>query len=79
MISLQAIEVITFVALIVAVRKHRIDWITATGWAVVALLVTSTFLLPWYVVWLLPFAALTDSRALRVAALALTAIGMTTL
>ncbi|HEY3775267.1 MAG TPA: glycosyltransferase family 87 protein [Solirubrobacteraceae bacterium] len=78
-IGLQAIEVITFVALIVAVRRHRIDWVTATGWAVVALLVTSTFLLPWYVVWLLPFAALTDSRSLRIAALALTAIAMTTL
>ncbi len=78
-IGLQAVCVLTIVWLIVAVRKHRIDWITATGWAVVALLVTSTFLLPWYVVWLLPFAALTDSRALRIAALALTAIGMTTL
>jgi hypothetical protein len=78
-IGLQALCAITIVWLIVAVRKHRIDWITATGWAVVALLVTSTFLLPWYVVWMLPFAALTDSRALRIAALALTAIGMTTL
>jgi alpha-1,6-mannosyltransferase len=78
-VVLQGIEVITVVWLIVAVRRHRIDWITATGWAVVALLVTSTFLLPWYVVWLLPFAALSDSRALRVATLALTAIGMTSL
>jgi alpha-1,6-mannosyltransferase len=78
-IALQAIDVIILGYLIVAVRKHRIDWITATGWAVVALLVTSTFLLPWYVVWLLPFAALTDSRALRIAAIALTAIGMTSL
>jgi hypothetical protein len=78
-IGLQALCVLTIAWLIVAVRKHRIDWITATGWAVVALLVTSTFLLPWYVVWMLPFAALTDSRALRIAALALTAIGMTTL
>ncbi|MGH2909815.1 MAG: hypothetical protein ACRDK8_11010, partial [Solirubrobacteraceae bacterium] len=78
-ISLQVIDVIVFVWLIVAVRRHRIDWIAATGWAVVALLVTSTFLLPWYVVWLLPFAALSDSRALRLACIALTAIGMTTL
>jgi alpha-1,6-mannosyltransferase len=78
-ISLQVIDVMVFVWLIVAVRRHRIDWIAATGWAVVALLVTSTFLLPWYVVWLLPFAALSDSRALRLACIALTAIGMTTL
>ncbi len=78
-IGLQAVDVLTFIGLIVAVRRHRIDWITATGWAVVALLVTSTFLLPWYVVWLLPFAALSDSRSLRIAALAMTGIGMTTL
>jgi alpha-1,6-mannosyltransferase len=78
-IGLQAVLVGTVTWLIVAVRRHRIDWVTATGWAVVALLVTSTFLLPWYVVWLLPFAALSDSRALRMAALTLTAIGMTTL
>jgi Glycosyltransferase family 87 len=78
-IGLQALDVLTFVGLVVAVRRHQIDWITATGWAVVALLVTSTFLLPWYVVWLLPFAALSDSRSLRITALALTGIGMTTL
>ena len=78
-IGLQAVCVIAVACLVVAVRRHRIDWITATGWAVVALLITSTFLLPWYVVWLLPFAALTDSRALRIAAIALTAIGMTSL
>ncbi|HET9123615.1 MAG TPA: glycosyltransferase 87 family protein, partial [Solirubrobacteraceae bacterium] len=78
-IGLQAIDVITIVWLIVAVRRHQIDWITATGWAIVALLATSTFLLPWYVVWLLPFAALSDSRALRLTTIALTAIGMTSL
>lgn len=78
-VGLQVIDVITVVGLIVAVRRHRIDWITATGWACVALLVTSTFLLPWYVVWLLPFAALSDSRALRRTTIVLTAIGMTSL
>jgi hypothetical protein len=78
-VGLQAIDVITIVWLIVAVRRHQIDWITATGWAIVALLATSTFLLPWYVVWLLPFAALSDSRALRLTTIALTAIGMTSL
>ncbi|HLI60600.1 MAG TPA: glycosyltransferase family 87 protein [Solirubrobacteraceae bacterium] len=78
-LGLQAVCVGTVIWLIVAVRKHRIDWITATGWACVVLVVTSTYLLPWYVVWLLPFAALSDSRALRVTAVVLTGIGMTTL
>jgi alpha-1,6-mannosyltransferase len=78
-IGLQGVLAVTIVALIVAVRRQRIDWITATGWAVVALLVTSTFLLPWYIVWVLPFAALSDSRSLRIVSIALTAVGMTTL
>jgi len=39
--------------------------ITAAGWASVALLVTLSWVLPWYVVWALPLVALTDSRRLR--------------
>ena len=78
-IGLQAGLLLTVAGLLVAVRRQRLDWITATGWAIVALLVTSTFLLPWYVVWLLPFAALSPSRALRNVSLALTAVGMTSL
>jgi hypothetical protein len=78
-IALQVMFVLTVVGLIVAIRRGRVDWITATGWAVVALLLTSTFLLPWYAVWVLPFAALSNSRALRIAAVALTGICMTSL
>ncbi len=78
-IGLQALTVTTVVSLIVAVRKQRMDWITATGWAIVVLLVTSTYLLPWYVAWALPFAALSESRSLRSATLVLTAICMTSL
>ncbi len=43
--------------------------ITASGWANVALLVTLSWVLPWYVVWVLPLAALSSSRRLRTAAL----------
>jgi hypothetical protein len=50
---------------------RRRDPITACGWASVALLVTLSWVLPWYVVWALPLAALSGSRRLRVAALAL--------
>jgi glycosyl transferase family 87 len=49
------------------------DWIAAAGWAMFALLVTTAWLLPWYVAWLLPLAALSGDRRLRIAALALTA------
>jgi hypothetical protein len=45
--------------------------LTAAGWASVALLVTLSWVLPWYVVWALPLAALSSSRRLRVAVLVL--------
>ena len=50
---------------------RRRDAITATGWATVALLVTLGWVLPWYVLWLLPLAALSSSRRLRTTALVL--------
>jgi alpha-1,6-mannosyltransferase len=36
----------------------ELDWIAAAGWSTVALLVTAASLLPWYVAWLIPLAAL---------------------
>jgi hypothetical protein len=45
--------------------------LTASGWASVALLVTLSWVLPWYVLWVLPLAALSSSRRLRTVALAL--------
>jgi alpha-1,6-mannosyltransferase len=44
---------------------------TASAWANVALLVTLSWVLPWYVFWALPLAALSRSRRLRVAVLVL--------
>ena len=49
------------------------DWRVGAGWATVALLVSTAWLLPWYIIWLLPFAALVPDRRLRAASLALTA------
>ena len=43
--------------------------LTASGWASVALLVSLSWVLPWYVLWVLPLAALSSSRRLRGAAL----------
>ncbi len=45
--------------------------ITASGWASVALLMTLSWVLPWYVLWALPLAALSSSRRLRTAVLAI--------
>jgi hypothetical protein len=49
------------------------DWLESAGWAALGLLLATGWLLPWYLVWLLPFAALSRSGPLTAAALALTA------
>jgi hypothetical protein len=43
-------------------------WLTACGVVTLALLLTLGWTLPWYILWLLPFAALSRSRGLRIAA-----------
>jgi hypothetical protein len=45
----------------------------AIGWATLALLLASSWLVPWYILWLLPFAALSRDRRLQLATLALCA------
>ena len=42
-------------------------WRAGCGWVTLALVLTLTWTLPWYIAWLLPFAALARSRVLRVA------------
>ena len=49
----------------------RRDSITASGWVTVMLLLTLGWVLPWYILWLLPLAALSRSRRLRTTALVL--------
>jgi hypothetical protein len=45
--------------------------IAASGWASVALLLGLSWVLPWYVLWVLPLAAVSKSRRLRSTALAI--------
>lgn len=43
------------------------DWVAASGWALLAIAVTNAWLLPWYLMWSLPFAVVsgkTDRRLL---------------
>jgi len=49
-------------------RREALTW---AGWASIALLVTLAWVLPWYVLWVLPLAALSTSSRLRTAALLL--------
>jgi len=49
------------------------DWVRATAWAALGLLLATSWLLPWYLVWLLPLAAISRDRPLQLLTLALTA------
>jgi alpha-1,6-mannosyltransferase len=56
------------------VWRGELDWVNAAGWAMVATLATASSLLPWYVAWLLPLAALGTDRRLFKAALVMTGV-----
>jgi alpha-1,6-mannosyltransferase len=53
---------------LVAQAWRGADWIDCAGWATVAVMVTSSWFLAWYIVWLVPLASLARSLALRAAA-----------
>ncbi|MFZ0090372.1 MAG: glycosyltransferase family 87 protein, partial [Solirubrobacteraceae bacterium] len=54
------------VVLVVAHQFYRNpDWLAGAGWATLALIASLGWLMPWYVIWVLPLAALGASVALR--------------
>ncbi len=64
---------IVCVVLVVAYEVYRErDWLAGAGWSTFALLASLAWLVPWYVIWLLPLAALATSVNLRRTALAMT-------
>ncbi len=69
---LAAVFVGVFCVLLRRVWLGHMDWIDGAGWATLAMLVTASAVLPWYVAWLLPLVALCTNRRLWTAALALT-------
>jgi alpha-1,6-mannosyltransferase len=50
------------------------DWVAASGWALLAISVTSTWLLAWYILWPLPLAVIARDRRLLFATLAVQAL-----
>jgi len=64
-IGLGLVCLLICLALLRRVWQGRLDWLRGAGWAAVAVLLTASSLLPWYVVWLLPLAALGRDRRLR--------------
>jgi len=69
-LSTAAAAIVALVALAAAWRGA--DPITAAGWAFLALIFSIASFAPWYLVWVLPFAALSLSRPLRLATLLVT-------
>ncbi len=75
--AVRTLTAIAYLALFAALLRwvHRGgDWIRATGWAALGLLLATAWLLPWYIVWALPFAAISRDDRLVAAVLALTAL-----
>ncbi len=56
------------------VWRGQIDWIDGAAWAMLAMLVASSSILPWYVAWLLPLAALGRDRRLATTAIVFTGV-----
>lgn len=52
-----------------ATWRRRLDWLAGAGWATLALLLSTAWLVPWYLVWLLPLAAVGRDERLRRATL----------
>jgi alpha-1,6-mannosyltransferase len=63
-----------FVWLVRKVSRGEMDWIDGAGWTAVALLITAGSMLPWYVAWLMPLAALGTDRRLWRASLVITGV-----
>ena len=68
-----AIHLLEFVALTWLLLRVWLgaDWIAGIGWAMLVLVVGSSWMLGWYALWPLPFAAVSNDKRLRFATLSL--------
>ncbi len=70
-LAASVIAVVLVLALMVRAWRGA-DWIESAGWATLVVMASSAYLLPWYLIWLVPLAAVGASRALRLATVAMT-------
>ena len=70
-VSFGVIYLLVVAWLLVRVARGA-DWVQAAAWAVFGLLVASAYMVPWYLIWLLPLAAIARDRALIWATILLT-------
>jgi alpha-1,6-mannosyltransferase len=66
------LAVVLLIPVVVYFLRRRGDWITGVGWSTIALICSLSWVMPWYVVWVLPLAALGKSVMLRRAAIVMT-------
>jgi hypothetical protein len=62
---------VVLVGCTLAVISGRLNWITAAAIVLAALTLTLSWSAPWYLLWVLPFAALSPARRIRAAVLVL--------
>jgi alpha-1,6-mannosyltransferase len=63
--------------MLLLIRTYRGgDWLENAGWATCAVIVTTTWFLPWYLIWFLPLAALALRPYQRLTALVLTGLAI---
>jgi Glycosyltransferase family 87 len=70
--SKMLLVVVVGVIVLSSARRGRPGWLAGAGWATLALLLCMSWFMPWYIIWLLPLAALSTSPQLRRAAVAMT-------
>ena len=63
---------VLLVATVVWLVLREGDWLSRASWAMLALIATVGWLMPWYVIWAAPLAALAASRRVRRVTLVLT-------
>jgi alpha-1,6-mannosyltransferase len=64
--------VVALIGLIARAWRRPESWVECAAWATVALMVCTSWLLAWYIVWLVPLAAVARTRWLHLAAVGLT-------
>jgi hypothetical protein len=69
---LRIANVVLVVSIALLVQRRR-DWLDGAGWSTFVLIASLAWLVPWYVIWLLPLAALGSGLRLRRTALIVTA------
>jgi len=70
--TLVRVASMTVVLVAAVLLWRRGDWLTGAGWSTLALVCSLAWLVPWYIVWVLPLAALGTSIRLRRATVAFT-------